>query len=101
MIEFHSSHMLSRHVSDLSGPSSGAFVCKLYVQICYVVIRVLFNMSSPYEVICTLRYQTPSYYFSSYEISSHVTGFPTDISHHGTGHTSTGLLMLPQHGQEN
>ena len=25
MIEFYSSHMLARHVSDLTGPSSGAF----------------------------------------------------------------------------
>ena len=40
MIEFYSSHMLARHVSDLTGPSSGAFY-KLYLQIWYVVIRVL------------------------------------------------------------
>ena len=31
--------MLARHVSDLTGPSSGAFY-KLYSQIRYVVIRV-------------------------------------------------------------
>ena len=37
MIEFYSSHMLARHVSDLTGPSSGAFVYKLYVQIWYVL----------------------------------------------------------------
>ena len=41
MIEFYSSHMLARHVSDLTGPSSGALVYKLYVQIWYVVVRVL------------------------------------------------------------
>ena len=26
MIEFYSSHMLARHVLDLTGPSSGAFL---------------------------------------------------------------------------
>ena len=46
MIEFYSSHMLAQHVSDLTGPSSGAFFYKLYVQICYVVIRVLLDTSS-------------------------------------------------------
>ena len=46
MIEFYSSLMLARHVWDLSGPSSGAFY-KLYLQICYVVIRVLLDTSSP------------------------------------------------------
>ena len=43
MIEFYSSHMLARYVSDLTGPSSVAFVYKLYVQIWYVVIRVLID----------------------------------------------------------
>ena len=46
MIEFYSSHMLARHVSDLTGPSSGTFVYKLYVQIWYVVIRELLDRSS-------------------------------------------------------
>ena len=32
MIEFYSSRMLARHVSDLTGPSSGAFY-KLYYHI--------------------------------------------------------------------
>ena len=32
MIEFYSALMLARHVSDLTGPSSGAFVYKLYLQ---------------------------------------------------------------------
>ena len=36
--------MLTRHVSDLTGPSSGAFY-KLYLQIWYVVIRVLLDTS--------------------------------------------------------
>ena len=42
--------MLARHVSDLIGPSSGAFY-KLYLQIWYVVIRVLLDTSSRYEVV--------------------------------------------------
>ena len=41
--------MLAQHVSDLTGPSSGAFY-KLYLQIWYVVIRVLLDTSSRYEV---------------------------------------------------
>jgi hypothetical protein len=48
-----------------------------------------------------LCFQTPSYYLSAYEISFHVTGSPTDISHHGTGHRSSFWLMLLKHGQEN
>ena len=31
MTKFYSSHMLARHVSALTGPSSGAFIYKLYV----------------------------------------------------------------------
>ena len=51
MIEFYSSHMLARHVSGLIGPSSGAFVYKLYVQIWYVVLLcVLLDTSSRYFV---------------------------------------------------
>ena len=46
---FYSSHMLARNVSDLTGPFLGAFY-KLCVQIWYVVIRVLLDMSSCYEV---------------------------------------------------
>ena len=49
MIEFIQ-YMLSRHVSDLTGPSSGAFY-KLYVQIWYVVTHVLLETSSRYEVV--------------------------------------------------
>ena len=44
--------MLARHVSDLTGPSSGAFVYKLYVQIWYVVLLcVLLDTSSRYDVV--------------------------------------------------
>ena len=42
--------MIARHVSDLTGPSSGAFY-KLYLQIWYVVIRVLLDTSSRSEVV--------------------------------------------------
>ena len=50
MVEFYSSHMLARHVSDLNGPSSGAFY-KLYLQICYVVLLcVLLDTASRYLV---------------------------------------------------
>ena len=45
MSEFYSALMLALHVSDLTGPSSGAFY-KLYSQIWYVVIRVLLDTSS-------------------------------------------------------
>ena len=49
MIEFYSSHTLARHVSDLTGPSSGAFVYKLYVLVWYVVLLfVLLDTSSRY-----------------------------------------------------
>ena len=41
LIEFYSSHMLAGHISDLTSPSLGAFYYKLYLQIWYVVIRVL------------------------------------------------------------
>ena len=50
MIEVYSTHMLARHASDLTGPSSRAFVYKLYVQIWYVVLLcVLHDTSSRYE----------------------------------------------------
>ena len=41
--------MLARHVSDLIGPPSGVFY-KLYLQIWHVVIRVLLDTFSHYEV---------------------------------------------------
>ena len=54
MIDFYSSRMLARHISDLTGPSSGAFlqaVCADW----YVVMRVLLDTSSRYEVtLCIL-----------------------------------------------
>ena len=53
MIEFYSSHMLAQHISGLTDPSLGTFVYKLYVQIWYVVIRVLLDTSSRYEVLET------------------------------------------------
>ena len=45
--------MLARHVSDLTGPSSGAFFYKLYVQIWYVPyyhipnLHILFVQNAP------------------------------------------------------
>ena len=55
MSEFYSALMLARHVSDLIGPSSGAFY-RLYLQIWYVVIRALLDTSSRYFVTaCTKR----------------------------------------------
>ena len=47
--------MLARHVSDLTGRSSGAFY-KLYLQIWYVVIRVLLDTSSRYELYLQIWY---------------------------------------------
>ena len=44
--------MLARHVSDPTGPSPGAFY-NLYLQIWYVVIRVVLDTSSRYEVLPT------------------------------------------------
>ena len=51
MTEFHSSHKLARRVSDLTGPSSGAFRTSCIRRLWYVVIRVLLDMSSRYEVV--------------------------------------------------
>ena len=62
----YSSRMLARHVLDLTGPSSGAFY-KLYLQILYVVIRVLLDTSSRYEQLdessstCIITYQICKY----------------------------------------
>ena len=41
-------HMLARHVSDLIGPSSGAFCTSCIRRLWYVVIRVLLDTSSRY-----------------------------------------------------
>ena len=46
----YSSRVFARHVSDLTGPSSGASY-KLYLQIWYVVLLVLLDTSSRYEVV--------------------------------------------------
>ena len=46
--------MLARHVSELTGPSSGVFY-KLYLQIWYVVICVILGTSSRYEVVYCLQ----------------------------------------------
>ena len=55
MIEFIHYICLTRHVSDLTGPSSGAFY-KLYLQIWYVIIpSVLLDTSSRYEVVTAGR----------------------------------------------
>ena len=51
--QFYSSHMLARHVSDLIGPSSGAFCTSCICRLWYVVIRVLLDTSSRYEVLPT------------------------------------------------
>ena len=41
--------MLARHVSDLTGPSSGAFCTSCICRLWYVVIRVLLDTSSTYK----------------------------------------------------
>ena len=51
MSEFYSALMLARHVSDLIGPSSGAFCTSCICRLCYVVIRELLDTSSRYEVL--------------------------------------------------
>ena len=43
--------MLARHVSDLIGPSSGAFFTSCIHRLWYVVIRVLLDTSSRYKVV--------------------------------------------------
>ena len=48
--EFYSALMLAGHVSDLTGPSSEA-----YMQIWYVVIRVLLDTSSRYNFVTAGR----------------------------------------------
>ena len=44
-------HLLALHVSDLIGPSSGAFCTSCIRRLCYVVIRVLLDTSSRYKVV--------------------------------------------------
>ena len=52
MSKFYSALMLARHVSDLTGPSSGAFCTSCMCRLWYVVIRVLLDTSSRYLVTC-------------------------------------------------
>ena len=51
MSKFYSALMLARHVSDLIGPSSGAFCTSCNLRLWYVVIRVLLDTSSRYKVV--------------------------------------------------
>ena len=46
MSKFYSALKLARHVSDLIGPSSGAFCTSCIRRLWYVVIRVLLDTSS-------------------------------------------------------
>ena len=50
MTKFYSALKLARHVSDLIGPSSGAFRTSCIRRLWYVVIRVLLDTSSHYFV---------------------------------------------------
>ena len=43
--------MLAQHVSELTGPSSGAFCTSCIRRLWHVVIRVLLDTSSRYEVV--------------------------------------------------
>ena len=45
--------MLAQHISDITGPSSGAFFYRLYVQIWYVAIRVLPHTKSAHSYLLT------------------------------------------------
>ena len=49
MSKFYSALMLALHVSDLIGPSSGAFSTSCIRRLRYVVIRVLLDTSSRYK----------------------------------------------------
>ena len=90
--------MLARHVSDLIGPSSGAFFYKLYVQTWYVAILVLLDSIIKKRISCwtayilqddtrSLPYQIHDYilvYFHYYEVKrrctlSGVHGFKQDM----------------------
>ena len=50
MIKFIHNTLEARHVSDLNGPSSGAF-SSCMLQIWYVAVRVLLDMSRCYAVV--------------------------------------------------
>ena len=49
MSKFYSALMLARQVSDLIGPSSGAFCASCVCRLWYVVIRVLLDSSTTYQ----------------------------------------------------
>ena len=51
----YSALKLARHVSDFIGPSSGAFCTSCIRRLWYVVIRILLDMSSRYEVTAGLH----------------------------------------------
>ena len=51
MSKFYSALTLPRHVSDLIGPSSGAFCTSCIRKLWYVVLRVLLDTSSRYKVV--------------------------------------------------
>jgi hypothetical protein len=51
MSKFYSALMLARHVSDLIGPSSGAFCTSCIRRLWYVVLHVLLDTSSRYKVV--------------------------------------------------
>ena len=50
-----SQFILPRHVSDLTGPSSGAFCTSCICRLCYAVIRVLLDTSSRYKAVSAHR----------------------------------------------
>ena len=59
MSEFYSALMLARHVSDLTGPSSGAFCTSCIRRLWYVVLLcLLLDTSSRYEVYEYSLYKT-------------------------------------------
>ena len=68
MSEFYSALMLARHVSDLIGPSTGAFY-KHYSQVWHVVIRVLLDTSSRYEVVGRTAYVRTYVRYKTYKIT--------------------------------
>ena len=48
--------MLARHVSDLTGPTSGAFLQAVFADLVCAVIRVLLDTPSRYEVVGRTAY---------------------------------------------
>ena len=56
MSKFIQHFLLARHVSDLTGPSSGAFCTSCIRRLWYVVIRVLLDTSSRYKLYSQIWY---------------------------------------------